>query len=282
MSVWTGDVVPVRRSSRRLSVSGSDVESIPSGLTTPVKQTPRKLMHPKSSMIPRLKQIEEKMASSDDEIFVVPTSEQKRGRGRPRKDSPGRPKMTAIKTSASSVVAVKDAAAAVTPSLRKEKTPPRSRSSSRSRKTSSVPSSAPSTPSKNPTSVLNFDDSPVVTRRSTRIAGKTPAVNGHANGSSVQTAKTTHPSVGRFSTEQWRVQFTEKHPFFTKILIPAMICLVYAVIIIAVGAYFDVHKKAPIWMGMAAERVNDIYDDFWARRAAAAAANSASSAKSEI
>lgn len=33
--------------------------------------------------------------------------------------------MTAIKTSASSVVAVKDAAAAVTPSLRKEKTPPR-------------------------------------------------------------------------------------------------------------------------------------------------------------
>lgn len=95
-----------------------------------------------------------------------------------------------------------------------------------------------------------------------------------------------------------------------------MICLVYAVIIIAVGAYFNVHKKvwilkysfisfiiytsiwwnssrfwkcvlnidlqAPIWMGMAAERINDIYDDFWARRAAAAAANAASAAKSEI
>ncbi|GMR33893.1 hypothetical protein PMAYCL1PPCAC_04088, partial [Pristionchus mayeri] len=286
MSVWTAEgAIPVRRSSRRMSVTPSDVESFTSALSTP-----RKLMHPKSSMIPRLKEIEEKMASSDDELSFAPATEPKR-RGRPagrKSASParvGRPKMTAIKTPASSAAAVKDAAAAaaatVTPSVRKERTPPRSRSSSRTRKAASVGAAAATpaaSPAKQPApmkAVLNFDDSPMImTRRSTRLA-KTPstaATNGHAaNG----TATKKRIVLERVSTEQWRDDFTEKHPIFTKMFIPAMICLVYALVIFGLGYYFDVHNKAPVWMDLAAKSVNDMYDDFMASRAASSPAAAA-------
>ncbi|GMT33903.1 hypothetical protein PFISCL1PPCAC_28495 [Pristionchus fissidentatus] len=279
MSVWTEDSVPVRRSSRRQSLQPSDVESIISSASTPSRAEQRKLLIPKSSLIPPLKEIDERMQSSEDELFALatPATEKKKGRGRPRK-SPAR-NMTAIKTPSISIIAVKEAAAAATPAAKREKTPPRSRSSSRARKTAATPAKSKIVP------VLNFDDeSPALTRRSTRLAGKT-TTNGHTNGSTVQDLPkegAATPRVSRRTTEEWRQVFTKDHPFVTSIVIPALICLFYAMVIMSIGYYFDVHRKAPVWMDTAAKNINGYYDDFMARRAAAAAAEKAAEAAASI
>ncbi|GMT08079.1 hypothetical protein PENTCL1PPCAC_30253, partial [Pristionchus entomophagus] len=225
----------------------------------------------------------------------------RRAEADPGRTVPGR-KMTAIKTPAP----LKEEAAATSLSAarmkREEKTPPRSRSSSRSRKTQLqlLSGAAATTPTKQPPklqqmpavqpkiqAVLNFDDSPVITRRSIRIASKSPARNGHANGSGVQEIKDGRATIGmpvvaRETTEQWRDKFTEEHPIFTKKFIPAMICLVYAMLFIVPCYYFDLHKKAPVWLDMAAQSISDMYDNFMAKRAASSAASAAAAAADSI